>query len=119
MCHDLRVTDPTVATDSSAETDPRWTRTAWIITGTFYGAVLLFAIGKGDPEQWRWIISPLLILVGLMSLVRPQAAFEVNNPRYWFRNGVREPSPANLRWTRAGGVLELAIAVLVLVAPLL
>jgi hypothetical protein len=94
------------------ETDPRWITAAWTVYGTTYGAALLCGLGRGDIAQWRWILSPLFVVTGLLNLVRPQAAFEVENPRYWFRDGVREPSLANLRWTRAGGVLLIAVAIL-------
>lgn len=85
----------------------------------FYAAVVLCGLSGGDPGQWRWIAGPLLLAVGAFTLVRPQAAFEVDNPRYWFR-GPREPSRAALRRRRAGGVLMVLAGLFgFVVAPLL
>ena len=105
---------------SLAETSKGWITAAWWVHGVFYAAVLLFALGNGDPEQWRWIVGPLATVTGVFTVVRPQAAFEVDNPRYWFRRGHREPSRAALRWNRVFGVLLIGVGLFALVvAPLL
>lgn len=101
---------------SFAETSRAWITASWWLHGAFFAALALFALGDGDLSQWRWIIGPLTLATGAFTVVRPQAAREVD-PRHWFHDEV--PSRADLRWQRAAGVFLLAVGLFVLVAQLL
>ena len=96
-----------------------WVTAAWWLHGATYAAAVLWALGDGDPAQWRWIVSPLLFALGVFSLVRPQAAFEVENPRWWFRRKRREPSRLALRRGRVSGGVAILGSLFVLVLPTL